>query len=255
MANRHGDFVWYELITPDADTAARFYGAVVGWTSRAAEAAAGYRILSAQGADVAGILSSAEGAACDGMRPTWLGYVGVDDVDASAAAIASTGGTILVPPTDMPGVGRFAFFQDPQGVPCYLMRGASDQASAAFSPDRPGHCQWNELTTHDQQAALAIYRERFGWQPGDAMDMGERGDYRFVVQQGKVIGAVMNRAPEDPPAGWTFYFGVPDIERAARAVTEHGGTICHGPVEVPGGSRIVVASDPHGAGFGLVAPP
>ena len=254
MANHHGDFIWYELITPDAVAAARFYGAVIGWKARAAEAAAGYRILSATDADVAGIMSSADGSACAGMRPSWLGYVGVDDVDASAAAIASAGGAILVPPTDIPGVGRFALFQDPQGVPCYLMRGAIDGTSTAFSPDAPGHCNWNELSTGDQQAALAFYRKHFGWQPGDAMDMGERGDYRFVVQQEKVIGAVMNRAPEDPPAGWTFYFGVPDIEHAARAVTEHGGTIHHGPAEVPGGSRIVVAADPHGASFGLVAP-
>ena len=36
MANQHGDFIWYELLTSDADAAARFYGAVVGWQAREA---------------------------------------------------------------------------------------------------------------------------------------------------------------------------------------------------------------------------
>ena len=33
MANHHGDFIWYELLTADADAAGEFYGKVVGWTS------------------------------------------------------------------------------------------------------------------------------------------------------------------------------------------------------------------------------
>ena len=32
MPNKHGDFIWYELLTSDADAAQRFYGDVVGWT-------------------------------------------------------------------------------------------------------------------------------------------------------------------------------------------------------------------------------
>ena len=55
MANHHGDFIWYELLTKDADAAARFYGAVVGWQMRAAEGSdRGYRIFSIRGEDVGG---------------------------------------------------------------------------------------------------------------------------------------------------------------------------------------------------------
>ena len=32
MANPHGSFIWYELMTPDPDAAKRFYTKVVGWT-------------------------------------------------------------------------------------------------------------------------------------------------------------------------------------------------------------------------------
>lgn len=257
MTNHHGDFIWYELMTPDADAAARFYASILGWQDRPAQAAAAgtYRIFSAAGTDVGGLYCTAGDPRCAGLRPAWIGYVGVDDVDASAADVQAAGGTILMPPTDIPGVGRFAMIADPQGVPCYVMRGAVDAVSTAFAPDTPGHCQWNELATADQQAALAFYGGRFGWQPGDAVDMGELGDYRFLVQRSTTIGAVMNAPPGGPPPTWTFYFGVPDIDRAATAIVSGGGTVHHGPAEVPGGSRIVVASDPQGASFGLVAPP
>lgn len=255
--NLHGDFIWYELMTPDPDACARFYGDVLGWQARAAEAAGpvDYRILSIRSADVAGMASTIGCDPSSGMKPAWVGYVAVDDVDACANAVVADGGRLLMPPTDIAGVGRMAMMTDPQGIPSYLMRGESDEPSPAFAMDRPGHCSWNELSTPDPQAALAFYRARFGWEPGDAIDMGERGDYRFLTQHGAVIGALMQRHPDDPPPGWTFYFCVTDIERAADAIQAGGGTVCHGPAEVPGGSRIVVANDPAGASFGLVAPP
>ena len=32
MANAHGEFIWYELMTPDPDASKIFYDSVVGWT-------------------------------------------------------------------------------------------------------------------------------------------------------------------------------------------------------------------------------
>lgn len=253
MANRHGDFVWYELQTADPDAAARFYGAVIGWQTRAAESPHGdYRIFGTGGADVGGLTSI--GAQCPGMRPGWLAYVGVRDVDGTAAEIVRAGGAQHVPPTDIPGVGRFAMVSDPQGIPFYVMHGTVEGTSLAFAQDRFGHCHWNELATSDRAAALSFYSGLFGWEGGDAMPMGETGEYRFLVHGGVPIGAVMDRIPDGPPPSWTFYFGVADIDGAAQAVAGNGGTVCHGPAEVPGGAFIVVAADPQGALFGLVGP-
>jgi len=255
MSNQHGDFVWYELLTTDADAAARFYESVLGWKAREADGSVrGYGIFGIGGADVAGFMNIPAEDAGTGMRPTWLGYVGVRDVDAAVADILRDGGRQYVPPTDIPGVGRFALMADPQGVPFYVMRGATDGTSTSFSPARTGHCHWNELTTTDQQAALAFYGAHFGWEKGDAMPMGEMGDYRFITHNGETIGAAMNRMPDGPPPAWTFYFGVEDIDSAGRAVSDGGGTIHHGPAEVPGGVFIIVAGDPQGAMFGLVGP-
>jgi predicted enzyme related to lactoylglutathione lyase len=50
------------------------------------------------------------------MPPNWGAYVTVDDVDATAVLAEKLGGKILVPPTDIPTVGRFSVIQDPQGA-------------------------------------------------------------------------------------------------------------------------------------------
>jgi predicted enzyme related to lactoylglutathione lyase len=255
MANQHGDFIWYELLTRDADAAARFYGAVVGWQNRAAEGSdRSYRIFSMNGADVGGYMPLPPGAESAGMRPMWLGYITVEDVDATVSDIVRAGGAQHMPPTDIPGVGRFAMLADPQGVMFYVMRGAMDGTSTAFDQSKSGHCNWNELSTGDPAAALAFYKDRFGWEKGDAMPMGEMGDYQFITHDGQTIGAVMRRTPDGPPPAWTFYFGVADIDVAAQAVSGNGGTIHYGPAEVPGNVFIIVASDPQGGLFGLVGP-
>jgi predicted enzyme related to lactoylglutathione lyase len=86
------------------------------------------------------------------------------------------------------------------------------------------------------------------------MPMGEMGEYRFITHQGGPLGTAMNRMPGGPPPSWNFYFGVADIDTAAAAVSGVGGTIHHGPTEVPGGAFIIIGSDPQGAMFGLVGP-
>jgi predicted enzyme related to lactoylglutathione lyase len=48
------------------------------------------------------------------MRPSWLGYVGVNDVDAAADRIKRLGGTVYVPPTDIANISRISVAVDPQ---------------------------------------------------------------------------------------------------------------------------------------------
>lgn len=254
MPNPHGDFIWYELLTTDPDAAEEFYGSVVGWKARDAGMGGdmAYSLLSADGTDVGGLMALPAGAAANGMRPTWLGYVRVDDVDAAAEQIEQAGGAIHMPPADIPGVGRFAMVADPQGVTLYVMRGSADAISEAFKPGAVGHCGWNELVTTDQAAALDFYESQFKWTRGDAMPMGEAGDYRFLDHGGQMIGGVMNRMDAGQPTGWFFYFRVPSIAAAVEDIEARGGTIVLAPQEVPGGDFVINATDPQGVLFCLV---
>lgn len=253
MGNPHGSFIWYELITPDPDASARFYGAVVGWS--VGEQPPGdfdYRMIQASDGNVGGMLRLTEAMMTGGGQPIWLGYIGVEDVDATVARLVAAGGAVLMPAADMPGVGRLALVADPQGVPFYLMRGASDETSDAFAPDRIGHCAWNELVTTDQAAALSLYGGLFGWTKDGAMSMGEMGDYTFLAHGGGQIGAVMTAPPAGAPPRWNYYFHVADIVGAPTRIEDAGGSVMYGPADVPGGSQIVMGIDPHGASFALV---
>jgi uncharacterized protein len=244
MTNKHGDFIWYELMTTDADAAGDFYGKVVGWTStNAGQPGMDYRFFSSSdGSDtkdgVGGYMAITPEVAEGGARPAWVGYIGVDDVDASVASITGAGGSILMPATDLDGVGRMAMVADPQGAPFYVMKGASDETSYSFAATEPksGHCAWNELATSDPEAAKAFYGAQFGWSKDGELDMGPM------------------KMPEMPVSMWSFYFRVPDIDAAAETVTANGGTILVEPMEIPGGEFSLNVMDPQGAAFGLVGP-
>jgi predicted enzyme related to lactoylglutathione lyase len=252
--NPHGDFIWYELMTTDAEAAARFYSAVIpGWTL--GERMSGdidYRAIArSDGGNAGGVLQLDDSMRTKGARPAWLGYVGVDDVDSAVERIQSGGGSVLMPAWDIPGVGRIAMVADPQGVPLYVMRGAVDDSSDVFAPMATERVSWNELATRDQKAALDFYTSQFGWTPGDAMPMGDMGDYQLITHHGVPLGAIMTAAA-DKPARWRFYFRVADVDAAKDAVESGGGTVLHGPQEVPGGERILICLDPDGAEFAIV---
>ncbi len=250
--NKHGDFIWYELMTPDAEASKRFYGQVAGWSF---DGEADYPHIVGSEGHVGGLLPLTEEMRTHGARPAWLGYVAVYDVDAAVAAIGAAGGRTYVAPRDIPDVGRFAMVADPQGVPFYVMRGLSDETSHAFAAERPmqGHVAWNELSTSEPAAALDFYRRQFGWALDGDMDMGPLGKYQFL-RHGPMIGAVMPLMPGQPAPGWTFYVRVPDIDAARAAIEAGGGNVLHGPQEIPGGEYSINAMDPQGAAFGLVGP-
>jgi len=259
MANKHGDFVWYELLTPDADAAQRFYGEVVGWQiARGDLSGLDYRVLSAQAAEsdashqIGGIMPLTPAMIDGGARAIWLGYIEVDDVDQAVTRLQNAGGRVLMAAADLPGVGRIALVADPQGALFYLMHSLDAQDSLAFAHDlpRPGHCAWNELTTPDAKASLAFYNAQFGWVKDGQMDQGPNGTYEFL-RHGYGLGA-LNPSPDAAPAQWTYYFRVADFDTAVERIGAGGGQIGMGPVTIPDGDRILHAVDPQGARFALI---
>lgn len=261
ISNKHGDFIWYELLTSDADAASDFYGKVVGWQSHPSEMPdMDYRMFSMPNDEaVGGYMAITPEMATGGARPAWVGYIAVDDVDTSVAEMTAAGGSLYMPAMDVDNVGRMAMVADPQGAPFYVMKGPSDEASHSFAATEPkiGHCAWNELASADPEAAKAFYTAQFGWATGDSMDMGPMGSYDFFKvgdDRGHMIGAVYKLVPEDPQSHWLFYFRVPGIVKAIETIKAEGGRIFQEPTEVPGGEFSIIAYDPQGAAFGLIGP-
>jgi predicted enzyme related to lactoylglutathione lyase len=256
--NPQGDFIWYELMTPDPEGSKTFYDAVVGWTiGKAEEAYNGYRMIGTEGGFAGGVLPLTAEMQQHGARPTWLGYIHVYDVDAAIKSIEAAGGKTLMPATDIPNVGRIAMVADPQGAPFYVMKpippeGHENEPSTVFSPNQDGRCSWNELSTSDPVAARRFYGEQFGWESNDFMDMGEHGEYRFFDHHGVRLGAVSGMMNQDQHPHWRYYFRVPSVSKAKETAEAKGGKIAMGPMEVPGGDHIVIGFDPQGAEFALV---
>ena len=256
--NPPGDFIWYELMTTDAEGAKAFYDAVVGWSfGEGAEEYQGYRMINTgDGGFAGGVMPLNAEMQQHGARPTWLGYLNVSDVDDKVASIEAAGGTALMGPTDIPNVGRIAMVADPQGAPFYVMKpippaGRENEPSNVFSPLDQGRCAWNELSTSDPAAARRFYEEQFGWTTENFMPMGEHGEYRFIDHQGLTLGAIAG-AMGGQRSHWRYYFRVPSVSGAKATVEARGGQVVMGPMEVPGGDHIIVGIDPQGAEFALV---
>jgi predicted enzyme related to lactoylglutathione lyase len=256
-----GQFIWYELMTTDVDAAKAFYDSVVGWNiDSQSHFPNGYRMIGrSDGKSAGGVLPLTEEMQQHGARPTWLAYIHVGDVDGAVQSIEQAGGKTYMPPFDIPNVGRVAMVADPQGAPFYVMKpippqGQPDAKSDVFSVDQPQRVRWNELSSSDQDGAIRFYTSQFGWKQEGGMPMGEMGEYKFINHDGVMIGAIMRKPPQMPVTAWTYYIGVDDIDRAAKAVTDGGGQILHGPMEIPGGEYSLNGMDPQGAAFGLVGP-
>ena len=257
-AEPRGDFIWYELITSDIAGAKSFYDAVIGWNiADKSDFPNDYRMIGrSDGKFAGGAMQITDEMAQHGARPTWLGYILVDDVDRSVASIEQEGGKTYMPPFDIPGVGRVAMVADPQGAPFYVMKplppeGDPNAKSDVFSPDAEQRVGWNELSTSDPVAARRFYGDQFGWTSDEFMPMGEHGEYRFLDHHGERIGAVAGAMDGRPPH-WRYYIRVPSIAKAKDAAEKAGGTIGMGPMEVPTGDYIVIGIDPQGAEFALV---
>ncbi len=254
MTDAPSQFIWYELMTTEIDAAAKFYGAVVGWTLHdSGMPGFDYRILHAGDTAIGGMLTLPEAAAAGGMKPGWFGYINVADVDACLAAVTAAGGSVCMPANDIPGVGRIAMIRDPQGAAIYVMAPSGTGPSTAFAPGKPGHCGWNELHAADGQAAFSFYSVQFGWSLSSEMDMGPMGKYLLFNAGSEMIGGMMT-SPNMPHPAWLTYFMVDDITTAQVRVADAGGSVIHGAREVPGGAWVVNGIDPQGVMFALVGP-
>jgi predicted enzyme related to lactoylglutathione lyase len=253
MTDQQGRFVWYELMAHDTEAAKAFYTKVVGWSTQDASVPGmAYTMFTDGKTPLGGLMTQPEDARKMGAPPSWIGYVAVNDVDAAAERIKRLGGTVHVPPTDIPNVGRFSVVADPQNAVFALFNSPNTCDAPLPEPGTPGRIGWHELSAADWQKAFAFYSELFGWQKGDAMDMGAMGTYQIFSVGGQAAGGMMNKPPIVPVPNWLYYINVADFDAAVDRVKTGGGQILNGPMQVPGGDWIIQGKDPQGAMFALV---
>jgi len=117
LVGEENTLCWTELGSRDPDAATAFYGGLFGWTFEASGASGPgeYVEIRREGQEIGGILPM-RGDGWGGVPARWGPYFFVTDCDAVAANAAKLGGAAVVPPTDIPHVGRFALLRDDQGA-------------------------------------------------------------------------------------------------------------------------------------------
>jgi predicted enzyme related to lactoylglutathione lyase len=244
MAN---NFCWYELITSDKAAAAAFYERVAGWSiTDSGMPGMDYAMISAGETPLGGIMTMP-----DGPPPIWMGYIAVDDIDAFAGKVKAAGGAIHKGPDEIPGVGRFAVANDPQGAPFVLFQALPGMEGKPPPFMTPGSISWHELHSRDWEAGFAFYSGLFGWSKDTPVDMGPMGTYQLFRTGGEGAAGGMFNSPAGRPM-WLYYIGCDDIDAAKARVEQAGGTIIQDIQEVPGGAFIFQVLDPQGAMFAMV---
>ena len=250
MAKKNGSsgrFVWHELSTSDPKRAIAFYGELFGWKARDVKMGASgeYTLLSNGTTDVAGITELSKGQSA----PMWLGYTTTSDADATAEKAKNLGAKVVVPPTDIPNIGRFTILVDPQGAVIAPMKVTEEAPEVEGNPALGTFC-WDELVTNDPKGSVSFHTALFGL-TANAMDMGPAGTYH-VLHEGERRRAGVLKAPKPGIATqWLAYVVVDDVDASAQRAVKLGGKVMGEPADIPNIGRYAVITDPSGAAIAL----
>jgi hypothetical protein len=243
-------------MTTDTKAAGRFYSSVVGWKTQpfpgSETSDTPYTLWMAGERSVGGLMAMPADMKASGAPPSWSIYVGVRDADAAAAQVLSLGGKVLVPPGDIPKVGRFAVLSDPQGASFSILQPDGPSPTGPETAPALLEISWRELATSDLAGATAFYGALFGWEMLKVNDMGSMGSYQVFGRYGRSLGGMFEKPADMPaPPHWLMYAKVPDIQAAVAAVKAERGKVLNGPMEVPGRELVAQILDPQGAAFAL----
>lgn len=235
-------FVWRELSTTDVEGALRFYGDLLGWTSKRIEMPNGaYWLLNAGEKQVGGLMKLPAGVE---MPPYWMSYVSVPDVDAAMTRAKQLGGELVWGPLDVEGVGRMGTIVDPRGAPFSVMRAYEGDPASTVAPAQGEFC-WEELRTPDPAYAKSFYGDVVGWKsfpfPGLSMELLGSGP-----MPGEQAASLQPVGPGER-IGWNTFVAVDSLSASCERVVELGGRVLSARTEVPGVGAYAVIVDPQGA--------
>ena len=116
-----GALAWCELRTQDTDTAAKFYDGLFGWAASQYPGVGGmpYNVFMSGGQPAAGMVAIPP--VWGEVPPHWIVHFMVENLDSALGKVEPLGGSVIVPPMSVSGVGKFAQVADPQGGHCMIM--------------------------------------------------------------------------------------------------------------------------------------
>jgi predicted enzyme related to lactoylglutathione lyase len=115
LVNTPGAMTWNDLVTPDPEGAAAFYGELLGWSAAEVPGAGGYRVIRNGERSNGGIMPLDRDRMGDDTPPSWMPYFGHEDVERVVGEAEALGGRVFNGPMRMPQ-GSIAVLGDPQGA-------------------------------------------------------------------------------------------------------------------------------------------
>ena len=125
LVNTPGAMTWNDLVTPDPEAAAAFFGSLLGWTTEEIPEAGGYRVIWNRKRTNGGMMRLDPERMGAGTPPHWMPYFGHEDLGRAVDEIPARGGPLYSGPHRMPQ-GSIAVFADPQGAVFALWTGDYD---------------------------------------------------------------------------------------------------------------------------------
>lgn len=243
----NGTFVWYDLKTREFEPAWTFYGGLLGWSRHETDRPAGrYSMIRHQDRNLGGIVPLDHE---DRVAPHWVGYVSVPDIEGCVRAVQAEGGSVPLPPTEIPGVGLFSVVCDPHGaaISPFQWTGRADDPL----PTNAGAFCWSELLTSDPFGAEPFYQKSFGWKVERGRP-GAYGAYWIFRNEGRAVAGMVHRPHDtDYPTHWLHYVRVETLESTLKAAEAQGGSVLLPPTDIADEGRFAILRDPGRALIGL----
>lgn len=247
--NTNGRFVWHDLMTTNVEQSLRFYGDLFPeWNIETIPMGEHtyYKIFVGD-LSFGGFVGME--ATARGPRTHWIGYVGVSDCDETMMRCQQHGGRVAVPAFNVPGIGKFAVIQDPQGA---IVKPFQMQTPIELSKSPSvGHLCWNELHTNDEDGSRRFYQSVFGWSAVENRIPGSGSHTIFRAGERKVAGCVPLPDGFDASPAWLTYIYADDVECRVDKAESLGAQTYVPPRPFYGSGRFSVLADSNGAAFAI----
>jgi predicted enzyme related to lactoylglutathione lyase len=241
-----GKFVWFEHVSSDPKRAQAFYAELFGWRVQAFPEGGTYEMIVAPDGSMLGGYARATNE-----RARWLSFASVHDVDRTVAAAVAAGGTIVVPPGDMSGVGRIARIADPQGAELWVSHNdGGDPPDLELAPY--GTFFWNELHTTAATEAVAFYTKVLGYTAVPMVTPSH--SYHVLEGEGEGRGGISDHIGDGMAPHWLPYVHVDDADATLERARKHGAMTPVTAMDIPTIGRFGVLKDPSGAILAVMKP-
>lgn len=234
----------FAINADDVPRARRFYEQAFGWTWTPWGPPGFFQTRTA-GKSLMGALQDRRPIGGHVMPDIELSF-GVDDLDATSAAITANGGALIMAPFTIQGIGRLTFFRDSEGNIAGAMQYEPGMTPAGKSPRGCARLASFGINADDLGRARAFYEGVFGW---TFKPWGPPGFYTCEDTGGDISGLLQGRhtvAGGRIEPGLSVSFAVDDITAATAAIRAAGGETLTAPHHIEGVGHHVFMASPEG---------